>query len=295
MKLLRIPTALLAAGLAVAGCASSDDAGSVESAPDAAQGAGGADDAGADEARQEAPDLGDAQVDTAEQRDLIYTASIRAADPDPIAMAEQVWAAAESYGGFVTADHRERAADQTVVEMTVRIPSEHFEAAMDELAGLAETEVNRTVGTEDVTGQTVDLEAHIATKSASVERVRGLLAEASSVDAILELESELAEREAELSSLESQLASLEDRIALSTIAYTVYSSAETAELEEEGRLGPANFAEGVGVGWSGLLSLLSAVSIVIGVLLPFLPLVAFVLAAVFGPVWYVRRARRRAA
>ncbi len=280
MKPLSIPAALLIALIALTGCSSSgDEGGRGESAvapADADEGTG--------------DDL--AQFDVAEQRELVYTATLDVVADDPTAVAEQVWAVAESYGGTVTADRREDGGEWSSAVLTVRVPSEDFTEAMDELAGLADEETGRTVDTEDVTGQAVDLESAVATKSASLERVRALLGEASSVDDILELETELSDREAELASLESQLAALQERIAMSTITYTVTSPVE--EDRRAGYTGPSGFVEGLGAGWSGLVGLLRAAAVVFGVLLPFTPLVAVVLAGVFVPVRYARRRRARA-
>ncbi|HEU5130430.1 MAG TPA: DUF4349 domain-containing protein [Glycomyces sp.] len=278
MKPLSISAALLIALFALAGCSSSgDEGGRGESAvaPVDAEGAEG----------------GSPQFDVAEQRELVYTATLDVVAEDPAAVAEQVWAVVESYGGTVTADRREDGGEWSSAVLTVRVPSEDFTEAMDELAGLADAETGRAVDTEDVTGQAVDLESAVATKSASLERVRALLGEASSVDEVLELEAELSDREAELASLESQLAELQERVALSTITYTV-----TAPVEDRrtGYTGPSGFVEGLGAGWSGLVGLLRAAAVVFGVLLPFTPLVAVVLAGVFVPVRYARRRRARA-
>lgn len=288
MKLLSIPAALLVALVALSGCASSGDDGgaqadSVEAAP-AAPEEGAAPDEGTE---------GGAQFDVAEQRELIYTATLDTVDDDPIAVAERVWATAESYGGTVTADQRDGSGEWAGATLTVRIPSADFAEAMEALAALAEEETGRTVDTEDVTGQARDLEDTIATKSASLERVRALLDEASSIDAILELETELSDREAELASLESQLAALQERIAMSTITYTVASPPEE-DAEEAGYTGPSSFVEGLGAGWSGFVGFLRVVSVVLGVLLPFTPLVVVVLAAIFVPLGYARRRRARA-
>ncbi|WP_199044066.1 DUF4349 domain-containing protein [Glycomyces salinus] len=287
MKKLTIPTAILLAALAATACSDSADTGGAQSEPNMDQAPTELDGGGTD-----AP--GEAQVDTAEQRDLIYTAELETSDPDPVGIAEQVWDTADSYGGFVTADQRQDRGDQSWAELTVRIPSEHFGEAMDELSGLAESETDRAISTEDVTGQAVDIEDRISTKSASLERVRELLDEADSVAAILDLEAELADREAELATLESQLADLEERIAYSTIVYTV-TAPDAAPSEDPGYTGPENFVEGLGAGWSGAVGVLLAISVGLGLLLPFVPLLALALAAVFGPIWYVRRRRGAAA
>ncbi|GAA2146649.1 hypothetical protein GALLR39Z86_33890 [Glycomyces algeriensis] len=274
---------LAAAPLLLFGCSNAGDGGGSQAAEGEA--ADLVEDAPAPEASA------NPQVDTGD-RAVVYEAVLEVEDPDAEGIAEAAWDLAESFGGFVTADERDRAtgeeASYSSAHLVLRVPSEQFTAAMDGLSALAESERYRAVTTEDVTEATVDLDAHIATKTASVERVRGLLAEATSVTAILELEAELAEREGELASLESQLEDLQDRVAMSTIDFTVVtpSAAEAA-----GYAGPDSFWDGVVVGFKGAVNLLVGVSVVVGILLPFLPVAALVAAAVIVPVRWTRKRR----
>lgn len=283
MRPLRSAAVLAAAAMLLFGCSNASDGGGAQNAE------GGAADAVEDEAAPEAS--ANPQVDTGD-RAVIYEAVLEVEDPDPEGVAEQAWDLAESFGGFVTADERDRAsgeeASYSSAHLVVRVPSERFTEAMDGFAALAGDERYRAVTTEDVTEATVDLAAHIATKTASVERVRGLLAEATSVDAILELEAELAEREGELASLESQLEDLQERVAMSTIEFTVVTP-EAAQ--EAGYTGPDSFWDGVVVGFKGAVNLLVGVSVVIGVLLPFLPVAALVAAAIIVPIRVTRKRR----
>jgi len=287
MRLIRLSIVSLAAALLLFGCASSGDgdAGSEDLAePEAADTAedGAEDPAGAV----------DPQVDTGE-RAVIYEAVLGVSDDDPERVAEDAWTLAESFGGFVTADERDRLTGDdeaySSAHLVLRIPSEHFSEAMSDLSGLADSETSRSVTTEDVTEATVDLAAHIATQRASVDRVRELLAEAESITTILDLETELAEREGQLASLESQLEDLTDRVALSTIDLTVTAPAAPPAKEESS--GPDNFWDGLVVGFSGAVTLLVGLSILLGVLLPFTPIAALVAAAIVLPLRWSRKRR----
>lgn len=293
MRLLSSAAALGAAALLLAGCSAPSDGGSMSDE----QVAGAPEAADVDEnAGAETPP---AQIDTGD-RAVIYQAALEVEDDDPEAVAEAAWDLAESFGGFVTADERDSASGTddngtgySSAHLVLRVPSDDFDEAMDGLVALGDQERHRSVTTEDVTEATVDLASHIATKRASVERVRGLLADATSVDAILELETELAEREGELASLESQLADLEDRVALSTIDFTVVRP-YTPDTEPEGYTGPDSFWDGLGVGFSGAMGLLVGLSVVIGVVLPFLPIAALAAAAVIVPIRLARKRRAAA-
>ncbi|MDA1360020.1 DUF4349 domain-containing protein, partial [Glycomyces luteolus] len=288
MRLFRSAAVLAAAAMFLFGCASSGGAGSSVEGQDDLE--------AADTAGQEDPGaVANPQIDTGE-RSIVYEAVLEVQDADAEGVAEEAWDLAESYGGFVTADERDRATGEedsySSAHLVLRVPSERFTEAMDGLAALAESERYRAVTTEDVTEAVVDLDAHIATKSASVERVRGLLAEATSVTAILELEAELAEREGELASLEAQLEDLQDRVALSTIDFTVVAPSAPAA-EDYG--GPDSFWDGVVVGFNGAVGFLVVVSVVIGVVLPFLPVAALVAAAIILPIRLARKRRKAGA
>jgi hypothetical protein len=296
MRNLRISIVAAAAALLLFGCSSAgseDSSGGSVADPEAADVDEGAAEDGVDGGGETG--AADPQVD-AGNRDVIYESSLEVSDADPDRVAEEAWALAESLGGYVSADERYLTTTDGTVQgsatMVLRIPSEHFQEAMDGLTALAESEVRRSVTTEDVTEAVVDLESYIATKTASVARVRELLADADTVAAILELESELAEREGELASLQQQLADLEDRVALSTITFT--ASAPDVDVAEPGYEGPDSFWDGLVAGSKGALSFLVGLSVVIGVLLPFLPIAALVAAAIVVPIRW-RAKRRRAA
>jgi hypothetical protein len=136
----------------------------------------------------------------------------------------------------------------------------------------------------DATEEVVDLDARVASQTASVTRVRGLLAEARSIGDVVAVESELARREAELDSLTRRLAALREQVALSTL---------TVDLRTPGAVVPQErpapgFLDGLTAGWEGLRTIGSAAAAVVGFVLPFLP----VLGVLGGIGWLARRVVR---
>lgn len=172
---------------------------------------------------------------------------------------------------------------QSVV--VLRVPVASFEAAMDKVAAVGE-ERSRSSTSQDVTADLVDLRSREATAQASVTRVRALLAEATSLQDVVLLESELTRREADLEALQARRAALADRAALSTITATLQTPAVEPQDED-------SFGSGLRSGWDAFVASTKAVVQVIGALIPWM----VVLAAVGWPlVVFVRRrrgARRR--
>lgn len=217
-------------------------------------------------------------------RTLVRTAQVSLEVTDPAAAGRQVRTAVAAAGGFVT----EEQSGTRGAFLVVRVPVAALDRLLDDV-GTVGTVVERSGQVVDATEQVVDLDARVASQQASVARVRALLAQADSIGDVVAIESELARREADLDSLTSRLKVLRDQAALSTLTVDLRPPG-TAAGEDDRALG---FGDGLGAGWDGLRAFGLAVAVVVGFLLPFLPL----LGLLAGAVWLVRRvlrARRRA-
>jgi hypothetical protein len=200
------------------------------------------------------------------QRQLVRTAQLTVEVGDPATAVRQVRTAAASAGGFVT----EEQSSDTGSWLVLRVPTDALDRLVDDVSGYGRV-VSRSSQVLDATEEVVDLDARVATQTASVARVRGLLAEATSIGDVVAIESELARREAELDSLTRRLAALKDQVALSTL---------TVDLRGPGAVAPPDtrpapgFLDGLAAGWAGLRAIGTAAAAVVGFVLPFLPVLA---------------------
>ncbi|MEG3634706.1 DUF4349 domain-containing protein [Micromonospora palythoicola] len=273
--------ATLAALLMLAGCGSGSDSGTTDSAAAPAQEGGGAPAEAGGDAQGGAGAAADTRVD---QRSIIYTGSIRVQVNDVDIAARDAAAAATRAGGFVGGDQRRSTDADAVADLELRVPAERFYAVVEELAGLG-TQERREIGTQDVTEETIDLDARIASQRARVESARRLLAQADSIGDLVSIENELARREADLASLEAKKRRLSDLTALSTITVTLVGPGVTSA-EEEDQIG---FLVGLKGGWQVFLSSMTILLTVLGAILPWL--LAF--GVPLGALWWLARRRRR--
>lgn len=176
------------------------------------------------------------------------------------------------------------------VTVTLRIPAGSYDSVMERLGAIGRITA-RAESTVDVTGQMIDLESRLATMQASVNRLRSLMAEAKTMQEVISLESSLTEREADLESLQRSRAGLADQVALSTISVTVAAVPATEEPEPEVPAEHSAFVRGLLAGWHGLVSVGRVAAAIAGALLPFLPLIAVIVAIVW---WMLRRRTHRA-
>lgn len=239
----------------------------------------------------------------APDRDIITTASATVTVEDVEAAARMIGNSAVARGGYVESmnlrgDAAAEVDPNTGVTsdmmpypypyppgdtwVTVRVPADQLTGLVEELSDVGEvtaTSVNR----QDVTEQTVDLEARIEAAQASVDRLTALMAQAASVADLIAAESALSERQALLESYQQQLEMLETQVAMSTLTVTLVTDVEPVTAD------PAGFGDGLAAGWNGLVATLNGIVVALGFLLPWL-VVAGVAALI---VWAVVRLVRR--
>ncbi len=163
--------------------------------------------------------------------------------------------------------------------MVLRIPSEDFQRAMDELEQVASLE-NSTITSEDVTTQVINNRVRIRAQKASIARIQALLARAQNIGDIIRIEGQLSRRQANLTSLERQQAYLSDQTSMSTITVHLERTPEKAPPKKESE-DQAGFVAGLDAGWDTLRTLGIGLATASGALLPFL-----VVGLVLGlPFW----------
>jgi hypothetical protein len=251
--------ALAAMALVVPGCGASRDA-ARESA------SGGTDSRPAAVSSQPGP------------RKVVYTADLTVRVGDvarAITDAIRVTTAAD---GFVFAQSSDLQGRQ-VGRLTLKVPSEHFDPVLSDLAGLGRA-LARDVKAADVTEEVVDVEGRLRTAQARADRLRALLGGAPSTSDIVAVEAELAKREADIESLAGRSRVLTDQVDLATINLRL---TETADLEVNREV--PGFLQALRTGGVALLSLVLVGVAAGGFLLPFTPV------AVAG--WWILRRHRR--
>jgi hypothetical protein len=171
-------------------------------------------------------------------RDIIFTAEMTVAVSDVGAAGEQATREVERLGGFLFGQRTTGSPSPSSI-LTFKVQPEDFAAALAALSSIGELR-SQNVTASDVTERIVDLESRIQTAAASVGRLRALLAEATDIEAIVELESELLVRETELETLRGSLRTLQDQVALATIVLEITQAAANPQLTLEATAYPVH-------------------------------------------------------
>jgi hypothetical protein len=285
MRRILVTTVLLVAALGLAGCSASsgssrsDNSGSSVSrapaiAPEKATAGTGS------------TVTSDAASQRSSARATITTGTISITVDNPSTAAERAVRITDAAGGHVDGrnEHPSTGGDPGGAQLVLRIPSTKLDAALTQLKKLGRVE-GVSLSTQDVTGQSQDLEARITALTTSVDRLVELMSRATTTADLISIESALSDRQATLESLQAQKRGLDDQVDLATLTVE-FGTVATAPVRA-----PATFLSGLLAGWGSFVAFLSGALVVVGVALPWLVFAA-VLAAIGMLV--VRRHRTRA-
>ncbi|MEZ5181404.1 MAG: DUF4349 domain-containing protein [Acidimicrobiales bacterium] len=205
--------ALLAAGVLVAGCSGGskerfETVGARIDGGEASTGAGSS----ADDRATEVTIVPAGQP--VEGRQVTYRATLVVRVADATDAAAEAQSIADDAGGYLARSDASLDDDRQVA-LTLRLPSAAFDGALDDLAALGDVR-ERSIDSDDVTDEVVDLRGRLENAQASAQRIRELLAKAEQVQNLIALEDRLTERQTEIEALEGQLAQLDDRVELAT-------------------------------------------------------------------------------
>jgi hypothetical protein len=165
--------------------------------------------------------------------------------------------------------------------LTLSVPSDKLDTALDQLSSKqVGTVLQRSTTSQDVTSQYVDTQSRLKTMTASVERVRALMAQAKDLGQVVALEGELSRRESDLESLQSQMDALKTSVERSTLAVSL-STPGNEPVTDNG------FMAGLRSGWDAFTASAAGLFRGVGAVLPF----ALFLALVGVPLWWWLRGR----
>jgi hypothetical protein len=123
-------------------------------------------------------------------------------------------------GGYVAASEERHDGDRDFASVTYRIPVDRWDDAVSALRGLASTVLTERTSAVEVTAQLVDLDARIANLQASERQLVAIMAKATRIPDILEVQAQLTTVRGEIEQLTAQRAHLADQAAYGTLAVT---------------------------------------------------------------------------
>lgn len=129
----------------------------------------------------------------------------------------QVMFIVEAQGGFIQDSSVYTEADQKrTANFAIRVPADNFTKTLTQIEALGKVQ-GRSMGTQDVTDQFIDLQANISSREVQQARLRDLLSKAKTVDEILRIENELNRLRYEIDSMKGRIRYLKNSVVMSSI------------------------------------------------------------------------------
>ena len=166
--------------------------------------------------------VGDSTVDQQVERLIIRNGNISIAAEDTRsarASVENIVAQYAGEGAFVVSSNESGGYnnDLPYINMSIRVPAEHFDEIMNSIAELGVEVYSRNESGQDVTEEYVDLSARLESLEAARDRLLDIIKDAETTEDLLLAEQQLTQREAEIESIKGRLQYLTESARLSSI------------------------------------------------------------------------------
>lgn len=172
--------------------------------------------------------------------------------------------------------------DGATASLTLRVPAPKLESALAQLEKLGEVRAS-TQSAQDVTQQSIDIDARLHNLTAEADALRSLLARAGSTAEVLEIRRQLNEVSTQIEVLQAQRQALDHQIAMSTISVSLLTPGAIVGSQPSGF-----WSDALGEAWERLQGGVAAILVGSATLIPF-ALLALLVFVVARAVWLRRR------
>ncbi len=122
---------------------------------------------------------------------IIKTAHVTLELKDYNAYNSNMHAKVKNYGAYIAQEQQNETSEQIANEIAIKVPVDKFEDMMNSLAGEGIKVIEKTITTEDVTGEVIDTKARMEAKKQVRDRYLELLKQAKTMKDILEVQQEI--------------------------------------------------------------------------------------------------------
>lgn len=216
---------------------------------------------------------------------IIYTADLVLQVKDVTTAADLATGIATGAGGYV-AEEQENLAPGTTpqVSLTLKIPVALYRPTLGHLMALGH-QLGFNAHATDVTQQVADVNSRVASAQAAIRQLRALLTRAGSIPELLSVQDQINTQESDLEALLAQQQALAHETSYATVSVALIGPHPSLVKHHKKHRASHNFVTGLSAGWHALGTAVSWALTVLGVMLPFL----VVLAIIAGIAWGSRR------
>jgi len=235
------------------------------------------------------------------ERIVIKNANISIVVKDPSTAMETIVKMAEDMGGFVVYSNLFKTTTSQGLEvpnanLTVRVPAEKLEVALDEIKSLVEDPqidiLNEDVSGQDVTSEVTDLESRLRNLEAAESQLLKIMENATETEDVITVFRELTSVREEIEVIEGQIKFYRESAALSAISVFIQAKAAIEPITIGGWKPGVEAQRALQALVNGAQTI---VDVLIWLLLFALPILAIIGLPIFLIIRWVRKRRKKKA
>jgi hypothetical protein len=233
---------------------------------------------------------GDGSDQAPVDRMIIWNADLQLRVKDAAEAMGLVQGVAREMGGYTISTETWLQNDQTYARVSLRVPADRFDEAMQRLRGLAIEVTHESANSEDVTDEYVDLKSRLRHLEAKEAQLLTFLDKAEDTEAVLAVYDQLSQTQLEIEQIKGRMEYLEKLSAMATISVTLSPEEPEPVVVQEGWRPGRTLREAARALVSTLQVLGNAAIWFAIYVLPVLVLIALPVVLI---VWLLRRRSRR--
>ncbi len=226
----------------------------------------------------------------AQPRLIIRTADLNIVVKSTPEQLDAISKLATQYGGFVVSSGTSRVGTEMQGQITLRVDTKNFDAALSDIRKLALEVQSENVRGEDVTAEYVDLDSQLKNLEAAESQLQKIMAEATNTEDVLNVYQRLIEIRGQIDQIKGRMKYLSQSAALSTINVSLTPDALAQPVAIGGWRVEGVLKSAVEALIGALQALVSIAIWLVIVALPILVLIALPIVAI---IWVIRRAQKR--
>lgn len=180
----------------------------------------------------------------------------------------------KKYGGYIANENQANGRLQLRNELEIKVPAAVFEQCLEALTGGASRIDEKSITSQDITAEYVDIDARMKARLAVEQRYLQILQQAKKVEDILAVEAQLKTIREDIEAAKGRLQYMDHHVAYSSIQLTYYQTLANSDPQAPGffRQSWLSLQEG----WNGILSFALGILTVWPLLLGIVFLVIFI-------------------
>ena len=132
----------------------------------------------------------------------------------------------KKFGGYVAQEDNYQHEDRREVSLIIKVPVEQFETMMNDMQGKDMKQIERTIKTEDVTGEVIDTKSRLEAKKQMRLKYLEFLKQSKNMEEVLTVQNEINDIQEEIESAQGRVQYLTKQSAYSTINLNFYQPLE---------------------------------------------------------------------